>query len=552
MAADLLKAGSSQYPFIQEGRLGPARYVFIELIQSDLATTTVQSMWYTFANALEQLTPLRIIFTKFLEEEKIPDIWKVGHISAINKSGSRSKAENYRPISLTSVPGKIMERLIRDRIVDHMTENNFFSPEQHGFISGKSYTTQLLEFLEDLTEALDSGKDVDVIYLDFQKALNKVPHKRLLKKLWAYGIGGKIHSWIKEFLSNRIQTVLVDGNSSSKAKVTSGIPQGSVLGPILFLIFINNLPSVIQALKKLFADDAKVYQIVTCMADVTHLQSVVNNSIDWSILWKMFFNFKKCKHMHLGNHDMNQAYTMKKDQEEIPIEKVVSEKDLGVIVDNTLTFSKHISSKIKTANRNLGIIFRTFTYLDKDIFMNLFKSLVRTHLEYASPVGSPVFKKDRIAIENVQRRATKLVRCILHLPYSERLRALGLPSLEYRRERADVIQVYKILHNIDKVDKNKLFTLSGYTATRGHSLKLFKRRSRLKIRANSFSNRVVDVWNSLPEQVVQAPSLYCFKSRLNNWWKHHPAKFNPSCYIPGQATRIYTNYQNASGRGRDA
>ena len=230
------------------------------------------------------LTPLRIIFTKSLEEEKIPDIWKVGHISAIHKSGSRSKAENYRPISLTSVPGKIMERLIRDRIVDHMTENNFFSPEQHGFISGKSCTTQLLEFLEDLTEALDSGKDADVIYLDFQKAFDKVPHKRLLKKLWAYGIQGKIHSWIKEFLSNRIQTVLVDGNSSSKAKVTSGIPQGSVLGPILFLIFINDLPSVIQALKKLFADDTKVYQIVTCMADVTHLQSVVNNSIDWSIL----------------------------------------------------------------------------------------------------------------------------------------------------------------------------------------------------------------------------------------------------------------------------
>ena len=144
--------------------------------------------------------------------------------------------------------------------------------------------------------------------------------------------------------------------------------------------------------------------------------------------------------------------------------------------------------------------------------MNLFKSLVRTHLEYASPVWSPDFKKDRIAIENVQRRATKLVRCISHLPYSEKLRALGLPSLEYRRERADVIQVYKILHNIDKGDKNKLFTLSRYTATRGHSLKLFKRRSRLKILANSFSNRVVDVWNSLPEQVVQAPSLNCFKA----------------------------------------
>ena len=165
----------------------------------------------------------------------------------------------------------------------------------------------------------------------------------------------------------------------------------------------------------------------------------------------------------------------------------------------------------------------------------------------------PVFKKDRVAIENVQRRVTKVVSSLSHLPYSERLRALGLPSLEYRRERADVIQVYKILHNIDKVDKNKLFTLSEYTSTRGHSLKLFKRRSRPNIRANSFSNRVVDTLNSLPEQIVQASSLNCFKSRLNNyWWKHHPSKFDPACYIPGQTTRVYTNNPNASGRGRDA
>ena len=163
-----------------------------------------------------------------------------------------------------------------------------------------------------------------------------------------------------------------------------------------------------------------------------------------------------------------------------------------------------------------------------------------------------VFKKDRVAVENVQRRATKLVSGMSHLSYSGRLRALGLHSLEYRQERADVIQVYKILLDIDEVDKNKLFTLSEYTATRGHSFKLFKRRSRLKIRANSFSNRVVNTWNSLPEQIVQAASLNCFKSRLHIWWKCHPFKFDPACFIPGLTTRVYTHYPNASGRGRDA
>ena len=143
---------------------------------------------------------------------------------------------------------------------------------------------------------------------------------------------------------------------------------------------------------------------------------------------------------------------------------------------------------------------------------------MRPHLEYASTIWTPIFKKDKIQIENVQRRATRLVKSIRNLSYEERLKALGLPSLEYRRERADMIQVYKIMHGIDKVDKDKVFTMHTYAATRGHSLKLFKRRSRLLVRANSFSHRVVDNWNSLTEDIVNAPSLNAFKSRLNRFW----------------------------------
>ena len=184
------------------------------------------------------------------------------------------------------------------------------------------------------------------------------------------------------------------------ADVSSGISQGSVLGPILFLIFINNFPLVIQSFIKLFADDAKIYQIVSSLTEVAQLQDILDNSVDWALVWKMFFNLrKKCKHMHFGIHDMNQTYTMKKDQEDVSIEKVEAEKDLGVIIDNKLTFSKHIRTKIKVANRNLGLIFRTFTYIhvDKDILLNLFKSIVRPHIEYASSGWSPVFKKDMIA-----------------------------------------------------------------------------------------------------------------------------------------------------------
>ena len=157
--------------------------------------------------------------------------------------------------------------------------------------------------------------------------------------------------------------------------------------------------------------------------------------------------------------------------------------------------------------------------------------MVRPHLEYTTQIWSPIYKKDMVILENVQRRATRLVKCIQNKSYQERLTFLGLPTLEYRRERADTVQVFKIMHGIDKVDKGKLFQMSECNTTRGHSLKLFKKRSRLNVRANFFSQRVVDQWNSLPECVVTALSLNAFKSRLNKLWKDHPFKFNPACYL---------------------
>ena len=222
------------------------------------------------------LSPLKLIFEKSIQEAKIPEICKLAHVTAIFKSGSKSKSENYRPISLTSVPGKIMERLIRDEIVDHMKQNQLFSKSQDGFLAGRSCTTQLLEFLEDITTALDQGDDVDVIYLDFCKAFDKVPHKRLLKKLWEYGIRGNVHAWVKDFLTNRSQLVKINGASSEPVNVTSGVPQGSVLGPILFLIYINDLPDTIAAIIKLFADDAKVYRSISTVENVNEVQNSVN------------------------------------------------------------------------------------------------------------------------------------------------------------------------------------------------------------------------------------------------------------------------------------
>ena len=199
-----------------------------------------------------------------------------------------------------------MEKIIHDAIVKHMTENDLFSKAQHGFKKGKSCVTQLSEFLEDITQAINNGEDVDVVDLDFCKAFDKVRHKRLLKKkLHGYGIRGKIYNWVKEFLSGRDQRVIVNRSHSSRKDVTSGIPQGSVIGPVLFLVFINDLPDVIEVLIKLFADDAKIYAVVSNQAYENKVQSSLNRAVNWADIWKMLFNIIKCHHLHLGKHVPN-------------------------------------------------------------------------------------------------------------------------------------------------------------------------------------------------------------------------------------------------------
>ena len=198
------------------------------------------------------IEPLTKLFRQSLDEAKLPEDWKKANVTPLFKSGEKKLPENYRPISLTSVVCKLMERIIRNKIIDHTESNILFAKQQHGFRAGRSCTTQLLEFMEEVSEAIDRGEKVDVIYLDFAKAFDKVPHKKLLSKLKGYGIKGKIYDWIKDFLSNRKQRVVINGKFSHWIRVTSGIPQGSVLGPILFLISINDLPDVLNCCMKLF------------------------------------------------------------------------------------------------------------------------------------------------------------------------------------------------------------------------------------------------------------------------------------------------------------
>ena len=476
--------------------------------------------------------PLYIIFCKSVNEGTVPDEWKKAIVSPIFKKGKKTCPGNYRPVSLTSVVCKILESIIRDSFMEYLMENNLFTDSQYGFRPGRSCVTQLLEVLDEWSDWMDSGFSIDTIYLDFSKAFDSVPHQRLFLKLEKLGFSGTILDWIKSFLLNRKQSVRINKTLSSWSDVVSGVPQGSVLGPVLFLIFINDLPDTIDGIVKIFADDCKAYTKISSVDDSNKLQENLDLLCDWSNIWKLNFNASKCKVMHINpgtSDDDIYNYTMLDDADNnVALSVVTEEKDLGVTFEPNLKFEKHITNIINKAQRILALIHHSFDCMDQEMFIILYKSIIRPLLEYGTCIWSPYLKKDIRRLEAVQRRATKFVKNISHLSYEERLRALGLPTLEYRRERNDMLQIYRALHGIDDIDCSRLFTLAPLNITRGHNWKLFHKQCRTTQRLNSFSIRVVDRWNSLSSETVSATSLNAFKSALNNEnWSN--CKFTNTC-----------------------
>jgi ribosomal protein S20 len=463
--------------------------------------------------------PLTTLFRNSMKEGQLPNEWKEASVTPIFKSGSRVKVENYRPISLTSICCKTLEKLVRKDLLQHMLDNRFMSDNQHGFVSGRSCTTQLLKVVDKLTEILDRGGTLDMIYLDFAKAFDTVPHQRLIQKLKGYGVGVEVLDWIGHFLVGRKQRVGVAGSYSEWSSVLSGVPQGSVLGPLLFVCYINDMPDTVTSFIYMYADDTKMFRQINDQSDTVALQNDLDKLVKWADEWQLHFNVNKCKVMHIGKSKETSCMTMSADSERSHLSETQLEKDLGIWFSSDLKPSVHVSKAVSKANQILGLIRRTFTYIDIPLMKQLFISLVRPHLEYGNVIWHPTLRKDKDMIEAVQRRATKMIPGLAKLSYEERLRRMDLPSLEYRRIRGDAIETFKYLHGKYSVDTATLLLRhepKGMT-TRGHSLKLQKRECHSNIRQNFFSFRVVNMWNSLPEEIVMADSVNCFKGRFDRW-----------------------------------
>ena len=465
----------------------------------------------------ELAEPLSRIFYRSLNEGEVPEDWKTANVTPIYKKGAKSDPGNYRPVSLTSVPCRILESLIKDELMKHLTDNKLIKDSQHGFMQGKSCSTNLVEFLEKVTKTVDGGKPVDVFYLDFAKAFDKVPRERLLLKLHAKGVSGRLLNWIRIWLTNRTQQVKIGGQSSEKCEVKSGVPQGTVLGPPLFTVFIDDLDDyavLIELLIK-FADDTKGFKEINGLEDRKSLQETLDNLYEWARIWGMSFNVKKCKIMHIGHKNPNYEYFMNGEK----FMEVEEERDIGVLVHKSLKPTRHCKKAAATAGAVLKTISRNFHYRDRNIFLRLYKQYVRPHLEFASPAWSPWLSSDINMIEKIQERALNMVSGLESREYKERCREVGLDSLQTRRERQDILQTYKIMQGIDKVRPEILFTRVGErqearTRLSADPLNLKTQLSNLDIRKHSFAVRVVENWNKLDKEVKNIKTVGMFKNAI--------------------------------------
>ena len=470
---------------------------------------------------------LMTIMNSSLRSGILPDDWKQATVSPIYKKGPKNQPSNYRPVSLTSIICKMMESILtKTMIMPHLMRENLLSNKQYGFIPGRSTTTQLLHYLDSCAEAIADGDVIDVIYFDFAKAFDTVPHRRLLKKIESYGIHGNILKWINGFLSNRRQTVKVNGVASKQEVVRSGIPQGSVLGPLLFVIYINDLPEHVISQMYLFGDDTKLMKKVRTRNDSVLLQNDMDGMQNWSNTWLLNFHPDKCHVLTLGKlHNIKHAHNYRLGDTEL--EHVFNEKDLGVVIDSDLSFKDHIAEKIRKANSIVGLIYRSFDHLSPKLLRQLYVTFVRPILEYAQAAWSPVLRKHVNNIENVQRRATRLIDGYKNLTYSDRLVSLDLPSLEYRRIVNDMVEIYKHIHVYDPATiRNKLVMRTR--PNRKHEFQIipnFAKDGVRGVQSKSFFYRCINTWNDLPKEVVNATSIQSFKRRLDQAWRNHPLRF---------------------------
>lgn len=395
------------------------------------------------------VVPLEMIFNLSLSSKAFPSCWKTAYMFPVHKKGDRKNIDNYRGISSLCALSKLFELTVMDSVFSHCKQ--FLSPDQHGFIPFRSTATNLLCLTSYATDSMLEHAQTDVLYLDLSAAFDKINHQIAVAKLEKLGIHGSLLGWFQSYLNDRHSQVVIGDSTSVSFPITSGIPQGSHLGPLIFLLYLNDVNAVLDGPRLSFADDFKLYFKVRSDADARHLQQQLDAFEDWCQKNRMIVNPEKCSVISLSRLKNPKVYNYF--FAGAAIERVDHIKDLGVILDSQMTFRQHVSYIVDKASKTLGFIFRiTKTFTDVYCLKALYCALVRSALEYCSCVWSPNYQNGAERIESVQRRFLRFAlrhlpwRDPLHLPsYESRCRLINLDVLGTRRDVAKALLVSDIV-----------------------------------------------------------------------------------------------------------
>ena len=441
--------------------------------------------------------PLTNLFQLSLDKGIVPSDWKKAAVCPIFKKGEKYDPANYRPVSLTSVACKVLEHIITSHIMNYAEDNSLLHPNQHGFRKSKSCEKQLIELISDLTTNMDDCVQMEACILDFSKAFDKVSHQKLLGKLASYGISHQLVSWIDSFLSNRVQTVVVDGKESREAPVSSGVPQGSILGPALFLYYINDLPDTITSTVRLFADDTIIYN-----TSDNHeiLQDDLQRLEAWEKEWDMEFHPLKCQHVTFTRKTTKRVdRSFRLHSTEIP--KVDKTKYLGVTINSKVTWNDHITSVVAKANAALGFVRRNVITSSEMIKVTAYKQLVRPLMEYASAAWDSLPGTLESSLEAVQRRAARFICNILrtdhHTSTTGLLSKLNLDVLSSRRTNAR-LRVFSQYHFSESDVILAHLKHAPSPSVRRHSHQYLIPHSNTLHHQRSFFIKTAKEWNTLP------------------------------------------------------
>ena len=520
-APDLTEPGPSDFPGLHSLVISPVEVSFIlkSLPLGKASGPDGINNRILRELSLELSHPLSSLFNFSLTKGIFPSSWKEAHVCPIFKSGDPSLVNNYRPISLLSTLGKVFERVIFKHTYNYLHENHILTSLQSGFTPGDSTINQLTFLYNMFSQALDSGKEIRAVFCDISKAFDRVWHDGLLYKLKLIGVSGNVLSWFTSYLTGRKQRVVLPGTQSAWNDITAGVPQGSILGPLLFLIYINDIVSDINARIRLFADDTSLFLIVE---DPSAAAAILNEDLQkistWASKWLVRFNPNKTESLII-TRKTRPLYRPPIFMLDVQINQVASHKHLGIFLSSDLHWTVHINYIKTKCWKRINIMHKLKFILDRKSLETIYISFIRPILEYGDILFDNCSQQEKQDLESIQHEAARIVTGATKLvSISKLMKEVGWDTLDMRRHKHKLIQFYKMKNHLSP---EYLCDLVPQTVGDSNSYWLRNASqyvhlpSRTSYHSHSFLPSVIRSFNDLPARMQEAESLLSFKSLLN-------------------------------------